>query len=68
LKLEGAGSIDLSAYAQSGSEKNLAMVEGICRQLGLTSLKYQRLSDLVASIGLPKEKLCTHCWDGSTTC
>jgi amidophosphoribosyltransferase len=29
-------------------------------------LKYQRLEDLVEAIGLPKEKLCTHCWDGSS--
>lgn len=27
-------------------------------------LKYQRLDDLVGAIGLPKEKLCTYCWDG----
>jgi amidophosphoribosyltransferase len=26
---------------------------------------YQRLDDLVEAIGLPKEKLCTHCWDGT---
>jgi amidophosphoribosyltransferase len=34
--------------------------------LNLTTLKYQRLEDLVAAIGLPKERLCTHCWDGSS--
>ena len=32
----------------------------------LTTLKYQRLDDLVAAIGLPKEKVCTHCWDESS--
>jgi len=42
------------------------MIEEIRRRLHLTSLKYQRLDDLVAAIGLPKEKLCTHCWDGSS--
>ena len=40
------------------------MVERIRHQLGLTTLKYQKLDDLVAAIGLPKEKLCTYCWDG----
>ena len=45
---------------------NAAMIEGIRRRLRLTTLKYQRLEDLVAAIGLPKEKLCTHCWDGSS--
>ena len=57
---------DLNAYAQAGSEKNLAMIDEIRRRLLLTTLKYQRLEDLVASIGLPKERLCTHCWDGSS--
>jgi amidophosphoribosyltransferase len=67
-KLEGNGDPDLSAYAQCGSEKNLAMVEEIRKQLFLTTLKFQRLDDLVQAIGLPKEKLCTHCWDGTSTC
>jgi amidophosphoribosyltransferase len=42
------------------------MVEQIRKNLGLTSLKYQTLGDLVDAIGMPKEKLCTHCWDGSS--
>lgn len=67
-KLEGDGDKDLEAYARCGSEKNLAMVEEIRKQLCLTTLKYQCLEDLIASIGLPKEKLCTHCWDGTSTC
>jgi amidophosphoribosyltransferase len=41
------------------------MVERIRARLHLTSLQYQRLDDLVAAIGLPKEKLCTYCWDGA---
>ena len=45
-----------------------AMVERIRQRLGLTSLKYQKLDDLVAAIGLPKEKLCTYCWDGAEPC
>ncbi|MHC1727221.1 MAG: amidophosphoribosyltransferase [Syntrophobacteraceae bacterium] len=67
-ELEGAGEKDLKAYAQSGSEKNRAMVEEIRKELCLTTLQYQQLDDLVASIGLPKEKLCTHCWDGTSNC
>jgi len=42
------------------------MVECIRQSLRLTTLKYQRLDDLVTAIGLPREKLCTHCWDGSS--
>ncbi|MBP8645843.1 MAG: amidophosphoribosyltransferase [Syntrophobacteraceae bacterium] len=65
-RLEGGQDSDLAAYVRHGSEENLAMTEEIRRVLRLTSLKYQRLEDLVASIGMPKEKLCTHCWDGSS--
>ncbi len=56
---------DLSEYAKAGSEKYKDMVENIRKRLNLTSLQYQRLEDLVEAIGLPKEKVCTYCWDGA---
>lgn len=56
---------DLAEYSDPDSEKHLRMVEKIAGTLNLDSLMYQRLDDLVEAIGLPKEKLCTHCWDGS---
>ena len=65
-ELEGKEEIDLNEYATSHSEKNMAMVDRIRKRLRLTSLKYQQLEHLVDAIGLPKEKLCTHCWDGSS--
>lgn len=65
-ELEGRDDKNLSAYATADSEENLAMIEGIRRDLKLTTLKFQRMDDLVKAIGLPKEKLCTHCWDGSS--
>jgi amidophosphoribosyltransferase len=64
--LEGSDPKDLSVYACAGTTQNLAMIDGIRRRLRLTTLQYQRLEDLVAAIGLPKEKMCTHCWDGSS--
>ena len=67
-ELEDSEDGDLNAYAQAGSEKNQAMIDEIRRRLLLTSLRYQRLEDLVAAIGLPKERLCTHCWDGTSYC
>ncbi|KKM94982.1 hypothetical protein LCGC14_1192790 [marine sediment metagenome] len=51
-------------YINPDSENFKAMVEVIRKKLNLTSLKYQKLEDLVKAIGLPKEKLCTYCWDG----
>jgi amidophosphoribosyltransferase len=65
-ELEISDDNNLAEYATSGSEKNHAMVDNIRQRLKLTSLHYQKLEDLVAAIGLPKEKLCTHCWDGSS--
>ena len=55
---------DPSEYVDPDSEKHKAMVDVIRKRLNLTTLKYQRLEDLVKAIGLPKEKLCTYCWDG----
>lgn len=56
---------DLKEYSDPDSEKHRNMVAKIAETLGLDSLIYQRLDDLIEAIGLPKEKLCTHCWDGS---
>jgi len=53
-------------YADPISDRYRAMVNKIAKNLGLDSLMYQELPDLVEAIGLPKEKLCTHCWDGSS--
>ena len=42
------------------------MVDRIRQRLRLTTLKYQTLSDMVTAIGLPREKLCTYCWNGQS--
>jgi amidophosphoribosyltransferase len=64
-QLEGKET-DLQEYANPDSEKHSKMVAKVAENLDLDSLMYQRLDDLVEAIGLPKEKLCTHCWDGSS--
>ncbi|MBI5011114.1 MAG: amidophosphoribosyltransferase [Bacteroidia bacterium] len=66
IKQLGGEEKDLKEYADPDSEKYSAMVNQIKKTLNLDSLRYQRLDDLVRAIGLPKEKLCTHCWDGSS--
>lgn len=53
-------------YINPDGEKYKEMVETMRKHLQLTSLKFQRLDDLVAAIGLPKCELCTHCWDNSS--
>jgi amidophosphoribosyltransferase len=55
---------DFKAYTDPTTERHCSMVECIRSRLKLTSLRYQGLDDLVSAIGLPKDKLCTYCWDG----
>ncbi len=62
--LEGNDIEDVSEYIDSSSEKFSKMVEWIRNDLGVTSLIYQTLDDMVNAIGLPKESLCVHCWCG----
>ncbi|MBU4288774.1 MAG: amidophosphoribosyltransferase [Proteobacteria bacterium] len=66
VKLENREDILIGEYASAGTEKNCEMTEKIRQQLKLTSLKYQKMEDLIEAIGLPKDKLCTHCWDGTS--
>ena len=46
------------------SEEYRRMVEEIARRLGITSLKFNKIENLVKSIGMPKCRICTHCFDG----
>jgi amidophosphoribosyltransferase len=62
-EIEGGGEAPLSEYANADSAKHAEMVDRIRQRLGFTSLRYQRLGDMVEAIGLPKENLCTYCWD-----
>jgi amidophosphoribosyltransferase len=63
-QLEGRDDSRVEEYTNPEGERYCAMVEATRKRLNLTTLKYQRLEDLVAAVGLPKEKLCTYCWDG----
>ncbi|MFX0002655.1 MAG: amidophosphoribosyltransferase [Candidatus Hodarchaeota archaeon] len=63
-ELIGENIDDPIEYTDPDSDKYKAMVDMIRKRLGLTTLCYQRLEDLVNAIGLPKEKICTYCWDG----
>jgi len=65
-ELEGKEDVDMKEYSDCNSEKYKAMVDKIREHLDLTTLEFQKLDDLVEAIGLPKDRLCTHCWDGSS--
>lgn len=65
VKELGGQDSELGEYSDPDSEKYRKMVNKIAEKLDLDSLLFQRLDDLIAAIGLPREKLCTHCWDGT---
>ena len=64
-ELEGEGYQRLEAYATTDSPEYQRMVEIIRERLGLTTLRFNKLETLIKAIGLPKCKLCTHCFDGT---
>ena len=54
----------LEEYIDPTSTRYTEMLEDIRKQLNFTTLRYHRLDDMIESIGLPKCKLCTYCFDG----
>jgi len=62
--IRGENYMDLGKYLDQKSDDYKQMVEKIRKENNLTTLKYNTLEDLVKAIGLPKEQLCTYCWDG----
>ena len=51
-------------YADPDSEQYQRMVERICEKLNFTTLRYHRLDDMLESVGIDRDSLCTYCWDG----
>ena len=64
VEIGGGDDVEVISWDPDG-EPHCAMVEGIRSRLGLTTLQYQRLDDLLEAIGLPRENVCTYCWDGT---
>ena len=65
-ELEGDPNKNLEKYATTGSPEYNNMVAKIAEKFGLDSLKFSTLESLIEAIGLPKCKVCTHCFDGSS--
>lgn len=63
---EGDMNKNVDAYTRTGSPEYTRMVNEIAKRLHLDSLKFATLESLVRAIGLPKERICTHCFDGSS--
>jgi amidophosphoribosyltransferase len=64
LALEGREITDVGEYINQNSEKYQKMVQWITKDLEATTIRYQKLEDMVEAIGLPKERLCLYCWTG----
>ncbi len=56
--------VPLEEYADHTSDGYCAMVERIRNRLNLTTLQYQTLPDMVEALDMPKDRVCTYCWDG----
>ena len=54
----------LQEYANPDSEKYEKMVQMICEKLNFTSLRFHRLDDMLESVGIDPDSLCTYCWNG----
>ncbi len=65
-KFEGDMNKNVAAYGITDSPEYKRMVAEIAKELNLTTLKFSKLETLVKAIGLPKERICTHCFDGSS--
>lgn len=56
----------LKEYAKTDSPEYKAMVQEIAKRLNLDSLQFSKMETIIKAIGLPKCKVCTHCFDGSS--
>jgi amidophosphoribosyltransferase len=65
LLKEGDHSLNLEKYSDSSTPEYKGMVEYIKEELSLSSLKFNSMETLIGAIGLPKECVCTHCFDGT---
>ena len=64
-ELEGdEGDKHLDEYADAKTERGQCMLKRICEKIGFASLGYQSLDELLNSIGIDRDKVCTYCWTG----
>ena len=54
----------LQEYANPDTDKYHDMVEAIGREMNFSSLRYHRLDDMIQSVGINPDSLCTYCWNG----
>jgi amidophosphoribosyltransferase len=65
-ELEG-GEVDraiLDDYANPDSDRYHMMLEKMRERMNFTTLRFNRLDDLIDATGVSRDRLCTYCWDG----
>ena len=65
-ELEGGTVRNLEAYHDASTPEYAKMVEVIRRHVGVDTLKFNTIDDVCSAIGMPKDQICTHCFDGSS--
>lgn len=65
-EIEGDENANLDKYSTPGTPEYEKMVGMIAERFGLSSLKFNTIDTIIEAIGLPKCKVCTHCFDGSS--
>jgi amidophosphoribosyltransferase len=55
---------NINDYTDPDSQKYMRMIDGIRRKLSFTSLRYNRLDDMLDATGISPCSLCTYCWNG----
>ena len=65
LELEGEEGLNhLDEYMDGITQRGQKMRRAICEKLHFASLEYQTLDGILEAIGLPKDQVCTYCWNG----
>ncbi|MFH1191020.1 MAG: amidophosphoribosyltransferase [Candidatus Omnitrophota bacterium] len=64
--IEGKEPKSVCKYLDENSKEYKKMVAWISNDVGATTLKFQKLDDMIKAIGLDKSKLCLYCWTGKS--
>ncbi len=62
--LEGHEIDDVAEYVDPTTQKHTHMVQWIRDDIGVTTLRYLELDEMISAIGLDADDLCTYCWRG----
>ncbi len=55
---------NIESYLDPDSKPYKKMLKLMEKDLNVTSLRYQRLEDMLSATGLSAKRLCTYCWTG----